>query len=75
LPRYLTYAASALALFVALASGEVWTGILPGVLVAALVTLDYIIWDGRNRPWHDWTVIRRADLSFLILVALRRLLR
>jgi succinate dehydrogenase hydrophobic anchor subunit len=57
LPRYLTYAAGALALFVALASGELWTGILPGALVAALVSLDYVIWVGRNRPWHDWTVI------------------
>jgi succinate dehydrogenase hydrophobic anchor subunit len=57
LPRYLTYATGALALYVALASGELWTGILPGALVAALVSLDYVIWVGRNRPWHDWTVI------------------
>jgi hypothetical protein len=57
LPRYLTYAAGALALFLALASGELWTGILPGALVAALLSLDYVIWERRNRPWHDWTVI------------------
>jgi hypothetical protein len=57
MPRYLTFAAGALAIFVALASGEPWTGIVPGALVAALVNLDFVIWERRHHPWHDWTVI------------------
>jgi hypothetical protein len=57
LPRYLTYATGAVALFVALASGKPWTGILPGAVVVALVGLDYVIWERRNHPWHDGTVI------------------
>ena len=38
-------------------SGEVLTGILPGVLVLALAVADYALWLRRKRPWHDWTVI------------------
>ena len=41
----------------AAASGEVWTGILPAVLILALAAGDYVLWERRNRPWHDWTVI------------------
>ena len=41
----------------AVASGEVWTGILPAVLILALAAGDYVLWERRYRPWHDWTVI------------------
>ena len=41
----------------AVASGEVWTGILPAALILALAAGDYVLWERRNRPWHDWTVI------------------
>ena len=39
------------------ASGEVLTGILPAVVVLLLAVADYALWERRNRPWHDWTVI------------------
>jgi len=42
---------------VAAASGEVLTGILPALLIFALATADYVLWERRNRPWHDSTVI------------------
>ncbi len=57
MPRYLTAAAAALALYVALASGEALTGILPAALALVLVPVDYGLWTRRGRPWHDWTVI------------------
>jgi hypothetical protein len=57
LPRYLTAAAVILALWVTAASGEIWTGILPGALIAAVALVDYALWERRNRPWHDWVVI------------------
>ena len=41
----------------AAASGEVWTGILPAALILGLVAGDYVLWERRNRPWHDGTVI------------------
>ena len=41
----------------AAASGEVWTGILPAVLILALAAGDYVLWERRNRPWHDRPVI------------------
>jgi hypothetical protein len=56
-PRYLTAGAVALALWVAIGSGEVSTGILPAVLILVLAVSDYVLWSGRGRPWHDWTVI------------------
>jgi hypothetical protein len=56
-PRYLTAAAVLLALWVAVRSGEVWTGTLPAALVAALALIDYVHWERYGRPWHDWTVI------------------
>jgi hypothetical protein len=56
-PKYLTAGAVVLALWVAVRSGELWTGVLPGVLIVALSLADYAIWVRRNRPWHDWTVI------------------
>jgi uncharacterized membrane protein len=57
LPRYLTGAAIVGALCVAALSGEVLTGILPAVVVAAVATVDYVLWERGARPWHDWTVI------------------
>ena len=57
MPRYLTLASVVLAVWVAAASGEVLTGILPAVIVAALAAADYLLWTARGRPWHDWTVI------------------
>jgi hypothetical protein len=57
LPKYLTAAAIVLALWVAVRSDEIWTGMFPGSLIAALALLDYWLWERRNRPWHDWTVI------------------
>jgi hypothetical protein len=56
-PKYLTEGAVVLALWVAVRSGEHWTGALPGGLIAALALADYWLWERRNRPWHDWTVI------------------
>jgi hypothetical protein len=57
LPRYLTAAAVVLALWVAVQSGEPWTGTLPASLIVALALADYWLWERRKRPWHDWTVI------------------
>jgi succinate dehydrogenase hydrophobic anchor subunit len=57
LPRYLTAGAVALALWVAIGSRELWTGIVPAVLALVLAVADYRIWTARARPWHDWTVI------------------
>ena len=57
MPRYLTAGAAALALWVAIGSGEVTTGILPGAVVLVLAVADYLLWTSRAHPWHDWTVI------------------
>lgn len=57
MPRYLTVAAVAGALCVAVLSGEILTGVLPALIVLVLAPLDYALWERRNRPWHDWTVI------------------
>ena len=57
MPKYLTAGAVVLALWVAVRSGEPWTGMLPASLVAALALVDYARWERRGRPWHDWTVI------------------
>ena len=57
MPRYLTAGAVALGIWVAAASGELLTGILPGAIVVALAAWDYRLWETRGRPWHDWRVI------------------
>lgn len=57
MPRYLTVGAVALALWVAIGSRELWTGILPTLVVLVLALADYRLWTARARPWHDWTVI------------------
>jgi hypothetical protein len=56
-PKYLSAGAVVLGLWVAVRSGEWWTGILPALLVVALAIGDYWLWERRSRPWHDWTVI------------------
>jgi hypothetical protein len=56
-PRYLTLAAVAGAACVAALSGELLTGVLPAAAVLVLAIADYVVWERRGRPWHDWTVI------------------
>jgi hypothetical protein len=56
-PRYLTAGAIVLALWVAIRSGEPWTGILPACFVVVLALVSYVHWERGGRPWHDWTVI------------------
>lgn len=46
-----------LALWVAVRSGEPWTGMLPAALIGTLALVDHRTWESRKRPWHDWTVI------------------
>ena len=53
----MTIGAAALGVWVAAASGEVLTGILPAILVVALAVTDYVLWERWGRPWHDWTAI------------------
>ena len=57
MPRYLTLGALAGAACVAALSGEWLTGILPAALAGILALVDYLLWERRARPWHDWTVI------------------
>jgi hypothetical protein len=57
MPRYLTAAALVLALWVGIASREAWTGIMPAAVIVLLASIDYVLWETRRRPWHDWTVI------------------
>jgi hypothetical protein len=56
-PKYLTAGAVVLALWVAVRSGETWTGTLPAALVALLALVSYVHWERYGRPWHEWTVI------------------
>jgi hypothetical protein len=35
----------------------VLSGILPAVVILVLAVTDYVLWERRARPWHDWTVI------------------
>jgi hypothetical protein len=56
-PKYLTAGAVALALWVAIRSGETWTGSLPASLVVVLAIVSYVHWERHGRPWHDWAVI------------------
>lgn len=57
MPRYLTAAAVVLALWIAVRSEEPWTGVLPAAVVILGAVADYVLWERRGRPWHDWTVI------------------
>jgi hypothetical protein len=57
MPRYLAAGAVALALWTAIGSGRVLTGILPATLVVVVTPLDVTRWYRRRRPWHDWPSI------------------
>lgn len=57
MPRYLTLASLALAVWVVLWSGELLTGSLPGAVIIGTALADYRMWTRRGRPWHDWAVI------------------
>ena len=57
MPKYLTAGAVVLALWVAVRSGETWTGTVPAALVALLALVSYVHWERYGRPWHEWTVI------------------
>ena len=57
LPSWLTPPIVAIGVSVAAASGEIVTGVLPGILSAALAGADYAVWVRRGRPWHDRDVI------------------
>jgi hypothetical protein len=57
LPSWLTPPIAAIGIAVAVASQEVLTGVLPGVLAAAAAVADYALWRKRGRPWHDPAVI------------------
>ena len=57
MPRYLTLASVALALWVVVWSGEILTGALPAAIIVGTAIADYRTWTRRGRPWHDRTVI------------------
>ena len=57
MPKYLTAGAVVLALWVAIGSGEAWTGIVPAAFVVVLALVSYVHWERHGRPWHDWAVI------------------
>jgi hypothetical protein len=57
LPSWLTPPVAAIGVAVAAASGEVLTGVVPGILAAAFAVADYALWRRRGRPWHDRDVI------------------
>jgi hypothetical protein len=57
LPSWLTPPIVAIGIAVAAGSGDVATGVLPGILAAALAAADYALWVRRGRSWHDRDVI------------------
>lgn len=57
LPSWLTPLAVGLALAVASRSGELWTGVVPGLAAALALALAYLLWRARGRPWHDGQLI------------------
>jgi hypothetical protein len=57
MPRALSAAAAAVALYVAVAGNEVSTGLVPAAVVLLSVLSDYRLWIARGRPWHDARVI------------------
>ena len=58
MPKYLTAGAVVLALWVAIRSGEVWTGIFPAARGVVLAVVDDVHRERHGRPGHDWTVIQ-----------------
>jgi hypothetical protein len=57
LPDALTPAAVAVCVWVAAASMQAWTGIVPALIAAQLFAADYALWRARGKPWHDPPVI------------------
>jgi hypothetical protein len=57
MPRALTVASVAVAVWTASGSGEPWTGIAPAAVAGGCTVAAYALWLRRGRPWHDWTVI------------------
>lgn len=57
LPDALTPAAVAVCAWVAIASGEAWTGGVPALVAALFLAGDYVLWQRRGEPWHDALVI------------------
>ena len=57
MPRYLTLAVVAVALWVLLFSQELLTGSLPAAVILGTAIADYRTWTSRGRPWHDRTTI------------------
>jgi hypothetical protein len=57
LPSALTPATAAVAIWVAAASSEVLTGVVPAVVGLAAACADYVLWRRRQKPWHDLAVI------------------
>jgi len=57
LPDALTPVAVAVCAWVAIASGEAWTGGVPAIVGALFLAGDYVLWQRRGEPWHDPLVI------------------
>lgn len=57
LPDLLTPTALAVCVWVAAASREPWSGIVPAVVAALFLAWDYGLWRRRGAPWHDAAVI------------------
>jgi hypothetical protein len=57
LPDALTPVALAVCVWVAAASGRLWSGLVPGLAAGAFVAGDYLLWRRRGSPWHDPAVI------------------
>ena len=53
----LTPAALAVCVYVAVASHQVWTGVVPASVAACFLVADYALWRRRGAPWHDPAVI------------------
>ena len=41
---------------------------MPAVAILVLAVGDYLLWERRNRPWHDWTVILLLLPAILLAV-------
>ena len=41
---------------------------MPAVAILVLAVGDYLLWERRSRPWHDWTVILLLLPAILLAV-------